>query len=59
MNLSSQDIQYIQEFQAFTQNVLDAVNRAGKCHNFTEGFFTRLLDLLDKFKSEFWNDVPA
>lgn len=58
MHLTPQDIQYIQAFQAFTQETLAAVRRAGKCHNFTEGFFIRLLDLLDKFKTEFWN-VPA
>lgn len=56
MKLTTNDIKYIQEFQTFTQRILDNIKATNQCHDFTEGFFVRLLALLDIFQTEFWNE---
>lgn len=61
MLLTPSEIKYIQDFQAFTKNILARAQRAGECHDFAEGFFVRLDDLLSKFQQESWRSagMPA
>ena len=57
MLLTPSEIKYIQDFQAFTKNILARAQRAGKCRDFAEGFFVRLDDLLSKFQQESWRSA--